>query len=379
MTDAPDVCVVGGGLLGAAAAYYAARAGLRVVLLEERELAAGASGAAFGGVSSMVFSYSDTRVPDYYVKLSLESVRLYSELAEELGPPLDYKVLGQIDPFFDESDRPYREERVRGLQESGSPVELLSAEELHELEPALTADLAGGMWCPTDGHVTPLCAVWALADGARAHGAEIRTGVRAERLLVDGGRVVGVATSAGDVPAGCTIACGGAGTAALAETVGLAIPLDLGRGQMLVTERVPRLLRTSLHNMQQTASGTIVVGVTREPEHEDALSSPRGIEEILATAVRLIPALAGIRLVRAWAGVRIVPAGGYPVFGPVDGADGLLVCVMHRGITLGPVVGKILAELASAGHTDWDLTPYAASRFGAGAAADVPETFYAGH
>lgn len=374
------MCVVGGDLLGVATAYYAAAAGMRVVLLEEHELAAGASGAAFGGISSMVFSYSDTRVPEWYVKLSLESVRLYSELAEELGPPMDYKVLGQIDPFFDEADRPFREERVAGLREAGSPVELLSPEELREIEPQLTGDIAGGMWCASDGHVTPLCAVWALADGARGHGAEIRTGVRAEGLIVDGDRVTGVRTSRGDVSAGLVVLCGGAGTAALAESVGLGIPLDLGRGQMLVTERLPRLLRTSLHNMQQTAAGTIVIGVTREPESEDPASTPRGISEILATAARLIPALKDVRVLRAWAGVRIVPAGGYPVFGPVDGVDGLLVCVMHRGITLGPVVGKILAELATTGTTEWDLAPYAASRFAdAPVEADVPETFYASH
>jgi glycine/D-amino acid oxidase-like deaminating enzyme len=149
---------------------------------------------------------------------------------------------------------------------------------------------------------------------------------------------------------------------------------------MLVTERIPRLLRTSLHNMQQTAAGTIVIGVTREPEAEDALSTPTGMRDILHTAVRLIPALAGVRVLRAWAGVRIVPAGGYPVFGPVEGVEGLLVCVMHRGITLGPVVGRILADLAATGRTDWDLSPYAVSRFDdAPAEADVPETFYAGH
>lgn len=376
----PDVCVVGGGLLGAATAYFAAKAGLRVVLLEERDIAVGASGAAFGGISSMVFSYSDTRVPDHYVKLSLASVRLYGELVDELGPPLDYKVLGQIDPFFDEADRPFRVERVRGLQESGSPVELLSPEELREIEPALLGDIAGGMWCPTDGHVTPLCAVWALVDGARRHGAEVRTGVRVDGLVRDGDRVTGVRTSHGDVLAGCVIACSGAGTAALVESVGITIPLELGRGQMVVTERIPRLLRTSLHNMQQTAAGTIVIGVTREPGRDDPASTPFGIREIVATAARLIPALARVRVLRAWAGVRIVPADGYPVFGPVPGVDGLLVCVMHRGVTLGPVVGQILAELASTGATSWDLAPYAVSRFAdAPARAEVAETFYASH
>lgn len=379
MADRADVCVVGGGLLGTATAYYASRIGLRVVLLEADDLAAGASGAAFGGVSSMVYSYSETRVPDHYVKLSLESVRLYGELVAELGPPLDFRPVGHVDPFFDESDRPFRAERVRGLVESGSPAELLDGDELRELEPALSREVIGGMWCATDGHVSPMCAVWALAEGARRHGAELRTGVRVDGVEVEGGRATGVRTSAGRVAAGAVIVCGGAGTAALAAGAGVRIPVDFSRGQMLVTERVPHLLRRSLHNIQQTAAGTIVIGVTREPDAEDTRSSPAGMREVLANAVRTIPALAGVRLLRAWAGVRIVPAGGYPVFGAAPGVDGLFLCAMHRGVTLAPVVGRALARLAAHEAPGVDVEPYAVSRVADLPAADVPETFYAAH
>lgn len=107
MTDAADLCVVGGGLLGTATAYYASKAGLTVILLEERELAAGASGAAFGGVSAMIFSHADVVVPEHYVAVSLASMKLYAELSDELGPPLDYTTPGQIDHYFDPAERPY--------------------------------------------------------------------------------------------------------------------------------------------------------------------------------------------------------------------------------------------------------------------------------
>jgi octopine oxidase subunit B len=373
---APDLCIVGGGLLGTATAHYAAAAGLRVLLLEERELAAGASGAAFGGVSASVFSYSDTRVPEHYVRLSLESLRLYGELAAELGRPLDYAVRGQIDPFFDDGERPFREARARGLRECGVPVEVLAPDEVRQIEPALTGEFAGAAWCAIDGHVTPPCAVWAFADAARRHGAEVRTGVRVHAVETAGGRVVGVATSAGTVAAGQVVLCAGAGTAALAAPLGAHIPLDFSRGQMLVTERVPRFLRTYLHNLQQTAAGTVVIGVTREPGTVETSTTAEGTRQILSAAVRLIPSLAGVRVLRTWAGVRIVPAGGYPVFGFAGDVAGLLVCAMHRGVTLAPAVGRILAQLAAAGATDDDLEPYAPDRLAGVAAATVSETFY---
>ena len=90
MTQTADLCIIGGGLLGTATAYFAARAGLKVILLEEKELASGASGAAFGGVSVGIYSYSSARVPASYVAISKASLELYSRLQEELGPPLDF-------------------------------------------------------------------------------------------------------------------------------------------------------------------------------------------------------------------------------------------------------------------------------------------------
>src|ERR1700687_5369203 len=100
---AADVCIVGGGLLGTATAYYAARAGLEVVLLEEHELASGASGAAFGGVSIGIYSYSSARVPPAYVELSKASLALYREVQDAIGEPLDLDTPGSIDPFNDEA------------------------------------------------------------------------------------------------------------------------------------------------------------------------------------------------------------------------------------------------------------------------------------
>lgn len=373
MTDRPDVCIVGGGLLGTATAYYAAKRGLDVVLVEERELAAGASGAAFGGVSAMIFSHADAVVPAHYVAQSLAALRLYDELVEELGAPLDYDVLGQIDLWFDPAERPFARERVEGLRACGVDVRLLDGDELRELEPMLSKEIVAGTWAPDDGMVTPYCAVRALADGARRHGADLRVGVRAEAVLVEGGRVLGVRTSHGTVAAGSVVVCAGAGTRALAATVGLDVPLTFARGQLFVSERLPPLMRTSLHNIKQTRSGTVVYGITREsfvrlPE-ATTQSTAAGLHELTASAVRTLPALAGVRLQRAWAGVIVTPADGYPILGPVGGIDGLFVGVMNRGVAMGPVIGWILADLVETGSTAYDISAYRTSRFAEGAQA----------
>ena len=376
---APDVCIIGGGLLGTATAYFARRAGLSVLLLEARDLAAGASGAAFGGVSVSIYSYTSPRVPPPYIELSKVSLALYHELSGELGPPLDFVAPGSLDPFFDEAAWPSRTERAASLQACGVPARVLRPEDVREVEPAVSAVVAGATYCPIDGHVTPLNMVWAMADAARRLGADIRTHTPVESIVVEGERATGVRTAAGSTSAGWVVNTAGLGTAALAQTAGIAIPMSYARGQMFVTERIPPLLRTYLHNIKQTVSGTVVIGATREPDVVDVATTVRGTREVLASAVRSLPALAGVRLVRTWAGIRPVPRDGYPVLGRVDGLEGLLLGVMHRGVSVAPAIGKVLTDLMVDGRTALDIGMFGLSRFaGTGALPPrAPEVYYA--
>lgn len=377
MTTA-DICIIGGGLLGATTAYYAARAGKKVVLLEASDLASGASGAAFGGVSIGIYSYSSARVPQSYVDLSKASLKLYQQAQEEIGAPLDLDSPGSIDPFYSEEGTRRGLERVEGLRACGVPCGLLDYHQIKEIEPAVSEVAVSAIYCPVDAHVTPLCVVWAFAKAARRFGADIRTNTRANSLIRRGDRVVGVVSEDGEIFADTVVNTAGLGTAHLCESVGLKVPVDASRGQMFVTERIPPLLRTYVHNIKQTPAGTIVLGATRENGFTETATTVEGTREILDWAVRLIPALANVRLLRSWAGIRPVPPDGYPIIGKADGIDGLLIAVMHRGVTLAPVVGSILADLATHGTTGHNIDPYRLSRFSNAPLDEAQETFY-GH
>jgi glycine/D-amino acid oxidase-like deaminating enzyme len=374
-----DVCIIGGGLLGTATAYYAAKAGLKVVLLEERELASGASGAAFGGVSVAIYSYSSARIPPAYVELSKVSLALYRQAQEEIGPPLDFDAPGSIDPFYSEEDTQRGLERARGLQACGVPCELIDYKQIKEIEPAVSEIAVSANYCPVDAHVTPMCVVWAFAKAARRLGADIRTGASVASLIKRGDRVVGVVSSDGEIFANTVVITAGIGVSALTDSIGLHVPVQNGRGQMFVTERIPPLLRTYVHNIKQTPAGTIVFGTTRENGINETTTTVEGTKKILDWAVRLIPALANVKLLRSWAGVRLVPPDGYPIIGKPDGIDGLLIAVLHRGVTLAPVVGSILVDLAMHGRTKHDIDPYRLSRFSKSTYhAEARETFYGG-
>jgi sarcosine oxidase subunit beta len=374
-----DVCIIGGGLLGTATAYFAAKAGLKVVLLEGRDLAAGASGAAFGGVSVGIYSYSATRVPDSYVAISKSSLALYHRCQAELGAPLDLKANGSLDPFYDEKGFARARARAAGLVACGVPCEVVMHNELRELEPALSSAVVGATYCPIDAHVTPMAMVLAMAKGARRHGAEIRTRALVEAILVENGRAVGVHTAAGPISAGWVVNTAGLHVARLAKAIGVEVPVDYSRGQMFVSERIPPLLNTYIHNIKQTHAGTIVFGATREPGTTDVGTTVGGTREVLAWAVKLLPALANVRLLRSWAGIRPVPPDGYPIIGPVDGVENLLISVMHRGVSLAPVIGEIMTDLITTGRTTHNIEPYLLSRFAdtkPGSHGEVQEKFY---
>lgn len=373
-----DVCVVGGGLIGTATAYYSAKAGLKVVLVEERELASGTSGVAFGGVSLAIYSYASARVPSTYVELSKASLSLYQRAQQEIGPPLDLDAPGSIDPFYNDEDSARGLERARGLMACGVPVEFIDYKQIKEIEPAVAPIAGHAIYCPVDAHVTPMGVVWAFAKAARQMGAEFLTHTHAEALISRGDRVVGVETSAGAISANTVVCAAGSGIPALAAGVGIQVPLDLARGQMFVTERIPPLLRTYVHNIKQTPAGTIVFGTTREPGVKDTtVTSVEGTHKMLKWASSLIPALANVKLLRSWAGLRLLPPDGYPIIGNPDGVEGLLLAVLHRGVTLAPVIGSILTDLITDGKTAHDISPYRLSRFAPSAlGAEARETFY---
>jgi sarcosine oxidase subunit beta len=377
---AVDICVIGGGLLGTATAYFAARAGLSVLVLEARDLASGASGAAFGGVSVGIYSYSSALVPKHYVDISKASLALFEEIADELGPPLDLKAPGSLDPYFDPATHASRKQRADGLIACGVDCQLLSAKEVLEIEPAVNEAVVGATYCPGDAHVTPLNAVWAFANAARRHGAEIRTHSPVDEIIVSAGRAIGVRSGNEKIHAGHVVNTAGADAPGLAERIGVRIPMDCSRGQMFVTERIPRLLNTYIHNIKQTPSGTVVYGATRESGAMDVATTPEGARQVNRWACQVVPALAQVAVLRSWAGIRPVPADGYPVIGPVEGVANLLVAVMHRGVTLAPIVGRILVDLAIDGRTALDIAPYRLSRFAdrdTGSSVAVEETYYA--
>ncbi|GAA5067713.1 glycine/D-amino acid oxidase-like deaminating enzyme [Thermocatellispora tengchongensis] len=383
----PDVVVIGAGVVGAACAYYAARAGLDVTVVERGSVAGGTTGAGEGNVL-----VSD-KEPGPELELALLSNRLWRELDAEVGG-FEFEAKGGL--VVAETDEVLA--ALTGLARTQRGVEhtAVSAAGLAAYEPHLTRDLAGGVFYPQDAQVQPMLAAARLL---RASGARFLPGTEVTGFLTSGGRITGVRTTRGDIPAGAVVNAAGTWGGEVAALAGVDLPVLPRRGFILVTEPLPEPL--ILHKVytaayvtnvasdssgletsavvEGTPSGTVLIGASRERVGFDRTMSVPVLRRLAEQAVALFPALAERKVIRAYCGFRPYCPDHLPVIGPDPRAPGLHHACGHEGagIGLAPATGRLVAAAITEardglaglpgrdGLADVDPGPFGPARFAA--------------
>ena len=348
-----DVVVVGGGAVGASAAYHLAAAGAGSVLLLERAeaLGTGSTGRCAGGFRHQFSSRVN-------VLLSIESIRLITSFTNDHGLPLDVDQDGYL--FLVRSEASWAEflagiELQRSL---GVDVRVLTAAEAEELSPGISEEgVIGATYCPQDGIADPSGLTLGYGTAARRAGAVIDVGTDVSSIDVEGGRAVGVTTKEGRIAAGAVIDAAGPWAAELARTAGVRIPLEPIPRHVLVTAPFPQapLRRTLVIDADSTfyfhreGAGVLMgMGARDERPSFDLTPDERFIaEDLLPTAVRVFPALEGAGISHGWVGLYEMTPDRHPIIGPAPGVDGLyLACGFSgHGFQHAPIVGRLLAEL----------------------------------
>lgn len=371
---APQVLIIGAGVIGAACAYFLSRRGMRVVILEREAIAAGASGACDGHVTLQ------TKAPGLHTELALRSLELYRSLPDCFGLHAELRTCGSLLAACSEDELIALARLARSRQEAGIDVRFLDGQEARVQEPALTPGVRGACWCPTDMGAHPWQITRWFAAAAQEAGADIQRGAQVFGIEAesDGARVQ-MADRALSAP--WVVVAAGAWTSQIAGLE--ALPVRPRRGEILVTERLPRLLngivlaaaylrekfstvaRTAASPvMEQRADGTLLIGGTREFAGFDRRVTLQGLTGLARTALELVPALATAHLIRAFAGLRPWSPDGLPLVGRVGGVPQVIVAAGHEGdgITLAPVTAQLVTELICEGREpDPRLSP---GRFG---------------
>ena len=372
-----DVIIIGGGVIGSAAAYYLSKRGKKVIQLERDYFCAGASGSC----DQMVIPQS--KAPNDHLTLALQSVELYKNLSKELGTDIEYVQKGGMILIENEEELKIMEEVTAKQRARGMDVEIISTADAMKRQPGINPDaVIASTYSAVDGEVNPFKMNLAFSDGAARLGAEIHPYTPVTGLVMEGGAVVGVRTPSVTYYADTVANAAGAWAPIIGEMAGLNLPIKPRRGQVYITEAVAPYVNhcvlnaryiVAKHNpstlkndhsrkaqlgvgisLTQSHKGNILFGSTREFVGYHTNNTYEGLQELLENAVHLMPGLKEMRVIRAMGGVRPYPPDSKPLIGYAKGVPGMFIAAGHEGdgICLAPISGRLVADLICDGRSD---------------------------
>ncbi|MGI9149504.1 MAG: glycine oxidase ThiO [Chloroflexota bacterium] len=372
-SDSSDVVIVGGGVIGCSIAYFLARAGVRVTLLERSHLAAGASGVAAGMLAPQV----EAPFADPFFELALhgraEHAGLAERLLDEVGLDVEYRATGILRVARTEAERTDLQRQQRWQSARGLAAEWVESDDLGRREPLLGGVagrlLAGGLWLPDEAQVRSPRLVQALATAAAGHGARLLEGTWAIGLEAVGQRVTGVATPTGVLAAETVVLAAGVWSPELAGRAGLDVPVTPVKGQVLSLRALGKSPRRVIWSgecyLVPRPDGEILLGATEEEGNYDARPTLAGLNRLTEAALEVVPAAGGFVVEGAWAGLRPAAPDRHPIVGWAPGMDGLMVATAHyrNGVLLGPLTGRLVADQIVSGTPAAEFAAFGPERF----------------
>ncbi|WP_395453438.1 NAD(P)/FAD-dependent oxidoreductase (plasmid) [Azospirillum melinis] len=370
------VIVLGGGLIGSAAAFFLARRGLSVTLLERNRVGTGATVASFGNIR---------RTGRYLPQLPLahRSRALWGEAERLLGRDVEFRATGHLRLVFDEDGLADMRRYIADARPWGLELDELSPPEIRRRFPGLGPGAIAASFSPQDGSGNPRLIAPAFADAARRLGAEIVEGCGPVDVSATASGFEAT-THRGRFTADCLLNAAGAWGATIAARFGESVPMAAYGPQMGVTEPLPHRILPVVGMwsraggdgyLRQVERGNIVFGggaervpVALDPGH--ARADPARLPGQLRALVRLLPALADVTVIRTWSGCEGYVADKLPVMGASATTPGLFHAFgfSGHGFQLGPGVGDVMAEIIATGHSETPLHDFRIGRFQTAAA-----------
>jgi glycine/D-amino acid oxidase-like deaminating enzyme len=375
---ATDVLVIGGGILGCATAYYLARRSVDVLVVERGGLNREASGANAGSLHIQIhgahfrFQYQEhpraaARRAFFEAsnRLFVDAAQVWANLEEELGADLGVRLKGGLMVAETEAELACLRAKVDYERSVGLDTRMVSTSEMLAFEPALSPQLLGASYCPSEGFANTLLVAPAFMRAAEQYGARLALHTRVEGIRPGARRTFQVNTNRGPIEAQRIVVAAGAQTRHIGRLVGADLPVLVHPIMVMSTDAHPPILSQLIQHggtrplsLRQTQYGTFVIG-GGWPASEIAGQSRLGVERQsvaanAAVASEVLPALRKTNVTRAWAGMtgtvgrknRVGLLGREKRLGQF-----YVVVASGLGFTLGPVLGRLAAELVGDGET----------------------------
>ena len=362
-----DVIVVGGGVIGCSIAWKLAQRGMSVTILERGTLGCEASRAAAG----MLSPQGQAEHGGPFFELCLRGRTMYREFTEELtsvsGIDIEYKDEGTLFVVVEGEDHHQETKWASWQLEAGLPLERVSTDELHRMEPAVTESATAAIFLPKEHQIENRRLMDALALANRRACVEVIEGKGVTCLIKDGNRVEGVLCGDERWTSGLVVLAAGSWSSSLLQPVGLDIRIIPARGEMIAIKGgscpIQRVIHSSEVYVVPRRDGRILIGATVEYAGFEKRVTVKGVSSMLTAATQLVPSLGGFEIIETWSGLRPDTADHWPIIGN-SGIDNLFLATGHfrNGILLAPITAELAAEAIVTGRSPESLEPFSVNR-----------------
>lgn len=371
--------IVGGGVAGCATAYFLAEAGIDVLLVEQFDLNTQASGRNAGSLHGQIqypsfVEFGMDWARDFLpaLRMLVDSLQMWDGLGAALGVDLEVVRNGGLLVAESREQLELIGRKVQLEQQAGFAARLLSRAELREMAPYVSEAMVGAEYAPAEGKTNPLLAAPSFAAGAQRHGARVQTWTQVATITGTDHNFY-IHTDTDVIHCRSVVCTAGAGTTVLGAIFGARLPISDEPVQVNVTEAVAPLVSHLVYfageklTLKQAKSGSLLIGggwAARAAPDGSPIIDPDSVRANLRVAIRVVPALAHAQLLRTWVGTGTGTPDLRPLIGEVPSHRGLFFGMFpHMGLTAGPIMGRILADLVRFGESDRDLTSFALDRF----------------
>jgi glycine oxidase len=370
MSEACDVVILGGGVIGLSIAYSLARERIACAVLDRRELGREASWAGAGLIPPPAENRSRSLNPS--VVLRSWSAELFPQwsaaLQEETGIDNGYRKSGGVDVAAAEAEEQALRLAAGRWRAEGIVHERLAADDLLRVEPTLNPQIRLGYFLPDRAQVRSPRHLRALAAAAACRGARLEPWHAVDRLQTQGDRVTAVWSGGRCLSCGWAILAAGAWSGQLLGGLGVHAPTPPLKGQIVLLRQQGVLLRRIIEHgknyLVPRHDGRVLVGATEEEAGFDTRSTPAAVRDLLSEALWLCPALERAELEATWAGLRPGSIDSKPYIGMAPGFCNLIVATGHKraGLQLSPATAELVTDLVLGRTPRLDLGPFRVDR-----------------
>jgi len=363
------IAVIGAGIVGASVAFRLARSGeARVWIVDESLPGSGTTSASFA------WANANDKTPRDYFELNRAGLEEHYRLRDELGGAPWLYPGGNVEGAGDEAALEGLERRIERLRSWSYDAEWWRASRVNEiLEPniAFPSPDAPVAFFPKEAWIDASRLAGALVELACHSGAEARIGKAVEEIETKGVRVSALRLKGGErLPIDAVVNAAGPEADRMAALLGRLLPLESSKGLIsrLAVEGTPvgRLVHSRYVNLRPDGPGRVVLNhgwVDQKLESDDAGTEDSLSHELLEHARRVVPALKSAKVEEVRVGVRPMPEDGRSCVGAVAELPGYYEAVTHSGVTLGPLLGRLLAQEILSGEVDDLISPFRPDRF----------------